>query len=203
MQRGHAQVEAQFVYRLQTLGGFGGKADQLNAYSVFLNDPGYFERDLARYAGVTQQDLHRRRPKVSAHGQSRGGERRAERQALACAAGFDAGGGVVTRADRSRLPAVGPPLPFRFSRIDKDRLLESPVALVGRTPDAAGRHVHARAAGRFGCRFRGVRRARGHHRRHDGRRHGQSVGDRRERAPSPVSARTSKPRCLPTRRCSP
>jgi zinc protease len=58
MRRGHAQIEAQFVYRLQTLGGFGGKADQLNAYSVFLNDPGYFERDLARYAGITQQDLH-------------------------------------------------------------------------------------------------------------------------------------------------
>ena len=59
MRRGHAQVEAQFVYRLQTLGGFGGKADQLNAYSVFVNDPGYFERDLARYAGVTREDLHR------------------------------------------------------------------------------------------------------------------------------------------------
>ena len=59
MRRGHAQVEAQFVYRLQTLGGFGGKADQLNAYSVFLDDPGYFERDLARYRDVTQQDLHR------------------------------------------------------------------------------------------------------------------------------------------------
>ena len=59
MERGHAQIEAQFVYRLQTLGGFGGKADQLNAYSVFVNDPGYFEHDLARYEGVTQQDLHR------------------------------------------------------------------------------------------------------------------------------------------------
>ena len=59
MERGHAQVEAQFVYRLQTLGGFGGKADQLNAYSVFLNDPAYFEKDLARYAGVTAVDLHR------------------------------------------------------------------------------------------------------------------------------------------------
>ena len=59
MERAHAQVEAQFVYRLQTLGGFGGKADQLNAYSVFLNDPGYFERDLARYEEVTQRDLHR------------------------------------------------------------------------------------------------------------------------------------------------
>jgi zinc protease len=57
--RAHAQVEAQFVYRLQTLGGFGGKADQLNAYSVFLNDPGYFERDLARYEQVTREHLHR------------------------------------------------------------------------------------------------------------------------------------------------
>jgi zinc protease len=57
--RAHVQVEAQFVYRLQTLGGFGGKADQLNAYSVFLNDPGYFERDLERYEQVTREDLHR------------------------------------------------------------------------------------------------------------------------------------------------
>ncbi|MCM3879346.1 MAG: insulinase family protein [Vicinamibacterales bacterium] len=59
MERAHAQVEAQFVYRLQTLGGFGGKADQLNAYSVFLDDPGYFERDLERYANVTREQLHR------------------------------------------------------------------------------------------------------------------------------------------------
>jgi zinc protease len=59
MERAHAQVEAQFVYRLQTLGGFGGKADQLNAYSVFLNDPGYFERDLERYERITSEQLHR------------------------------------------------------------------------------------------------------------------------------------------------
>jgi len=59
MERGHAQVEAQFVYRLQTLGGFGGKADQLNAYAVFVDDPGYFEKDLARYTRITADDLHR------------------------------------------------------------------------------------------------------------------------------------------------
>jgi zinc protease len=58
MERGHAQIEAQFIYRLQTLGGFGGKADQLNAYSVFVNDPGYFDRDLARYESVSAGDLH-------------------------------------------------------------------------------------------------------------------------------------------------
>jgi zinc protease len=59
VERGQAQIEAQFVYRLQTLGGFGGIADQLNAYSIFLGDPGFFERDLSRYRKVTGETLHR------------------------------------------------------------------------------------------------------------------------------------------------
>jgi zinc protease len=49
MERALAQCEALFVHRLQTVGGFGGKSDQLNAYNTFLNDPGGFARDLARY----------------------------------------------------------------------------------------------------------------------------------------------------------
>jgi zinc protease len=57
VERGRAQAEAHFVFRLQTLGGFGGKSDQLNAYHVFLNDPGYFERDLARYRSLEAGDL--------------------------------------------------------------------------------------------------------------------------------------------------
>jgi zinc protease len=55
--RGRVQAEAQFMYRLQTIGGFGGKSDQLNAYNVFLRDPGYFDRDLARYHDVTPRSL--------------------------------------------------------------------------------------------------------------------------------------------------
>jgi zinc protease len=53
MERGLAQTEAQFIYRLQTIGGFGGKGDQLNAYNTFAGDPGYFERDRQRYIAVT------------------------------------------------------------------------------------------------------------------------------------------------------
>jgi zinc protease len=49
MERGVAQAEASFVFRLQTVGGFGGKSDQLNAYNVFLGDPCFLERDLCRY----------------------------------------------------------------------------------------------------------------------------------------------------------
>jgi zinc protease len=57
MERGLAQAEAHFMYRLQTVGGFGGKSDQLNAYNVFVGDPGYFERDLERYRAVTLASL--------------------------------------------------------------------------------------------------------------------------------------------------
>jgi zinc protease len=57
MERGRVQAEAQFVYRLQTVGGFSGKSDQLNAYNTFVGDPGYFGRDLARYLGTTGDDI--------------------------------------------------------------------------------------------------------------------------------------------------
>ena len=53
IERGRVQAEAQFIFRLQTVGGFGGKSDQLNAYNVFLDDPAFFDRDLARYRAVT------------------------------------------------------------------------------------------------------------------------------------------------------
>jgi zinc protease len=57
LERGQAQAESHFVYRLQTVGGFGGKSDQLNAYNVWCGDPGYFDKDLSRYAGVTRESL--------------------------------------------------------------------------------------------------------------------------------------------------
>jgi zinc protease len=52
-----AQAEAHFLFRLQTVGGFGGKSDQLNAYNTFLGDPGYFGRDLERYRSATPSVL--------------------------------------------------------------------------------------------------------------------------------------------------
>ncbi|MEQ1869683.1 MAG: pitrilysin family protein [Vicinamibacterales bacterium] len=55
--RGRVQAEAQFVFRLQSVGGFGGKSDQLNAYNTYMNDPDYFGRDLARYQRVTRESV--------------------------------------------------------------------------------------------------------------------------------------------------
>jgi zinc protease len=57
VERGRVQSEAQFMFRLQTVGGFGGKSDQLNAYNTFLGDPGFFDRDLTRYRTVTTSSL--------------------------------------------------------------------------------------------------------------------------------------------------
>ena len=57
IERGRVQAETQFVQRLQTVGGFGGKSDQLNAYNTFLGRPDYFTQDLARYERVTRASL--------------------------------------------------------------------------------------------------------------------------------------------------
>jgi zinc protease len=59
MERCRAQAEANFIYRLQTVGGFGGKSDQLNAYNTYVGNPGFFETDLARYRRVTPEAMQR------------------------------------------------------------------------------------------------------------------------------------------------
>jgi zinc protease len=57
MERAYNARESSFVYGLQTVGGFGGKSDQLNQYAVFLNKPDYFQTDLLRYRSVTPTDV--------------------------------------------------------------------------------------------------------------------------------------------------
>jgi zinc protease len=57
MERAYNARESAFVYGLQTVGGFGGKSDQLNAYATFLNQPGYFQNDLLRYRNVKPADV--------------------------------------------------------------------------------------------------------------------------------------------------
>jgi zinc protease len=57
--RSQVQAEAHFIYRLQTIGGFSGKSDQLNAYNVYRDDPGYVGEDLARYGRATPTDVQR------------------------------------------------------------------------------------------------------------------------------------------------
>jgi zinc protease len=56
-QRSKNSIEASFLKRLEQVGGFGGKADQLNAYFTDTGNPDYFNQDLARYRALSPSDV--------------------------------------------------------------------------------------------------------------------------------------------------
>ena len=57
VQRAINQMEASFYQRMERVGGFGGKADQLNAYAFAGGGPDYFAEDLARYTSLSPADI--------------------------------------------------------------------------------------------------------------------------------------------------
>jgi zinc protease len=57
MQRALNQIEASFYRRMERVGGFEGKADQLNAYYFAGAGPDFFAEDLARYTSLTPVDI--------------------------------------------------------------------------------------------------------------------------------------------------
>ncbi len=57
VQRSVHQFEASFLDSLERIGGFGGKADQLNAYYTLTGDPDWFQEDLARYKALAPSDI--------------------------------------------------------------------------------------------------------------------------------------------------
>ena len=57
MTRALNQIEASFFRNMERVGGFGGKADQLNAYYKAAGTPDYFAKDLARYRAVTAAEV--------------------------------------------------------------------------------------------------------------------------------------------------
>jgi zinc protease len=57
VQRTKNKVEASFLSRLEGVGSFGGKADQLNRYYYATGNPDYFQEDLARYMSIDASDV--------------------------------------------------------------------------------------------------------------------------------------------------
>jgi len=57
VQRAVNQMEASFYRRMERIGGFGGKADQLNAYAFAGAGPDYFAEDMARYTSLSPADI--------------------------------------------------------------------------------------------------------------------------------------------------
>ena len=148
IERGRVQAEAQFVFRLQTVGGFGGKSDQLNAYNVFLGDPVVLRpRPAAVLRGHQPIAAADGRP-LSRSGAAGDAQHRAARPHRARGARLGAGGRLVkverlVTIDRSRLPEPGADRPGQFSRHREVGAAERPAGL-DRPPRAdAGRGVLA------------------------------------------------------------
>jgi zinc protease len=57
LNRAKTKWEFQYLTGLERIGGFGGKADQLNTYNVFLGDPDKFVADVQRHRVVTAENL--------------------------------------------------------------------------------------------------------------------------------------------------
>jgi zinc protease len=51
------QIESSFYNRMERVGGFGGKADQLNAYYTETGNPDSFNEDLGRYRALSPSDV--------------------------------------------------------------------------------------------------------------------------------------------------
>jgi zinc protease len=102
---------AGFVYALDNIGGFGGVADRLNAYNVYLGDPGRITSDFDRYQAVTSgaiQGVARRhlvgRPRV-----------------VLTVLGRSAAT-VAPPLDRARAPEAGPAVAYRAPRPEERAL---------------------------------------------------------------------------------
>ena len=57
LERFQNRIEAAFFDRMERVGGFGGKASQLNAYFFRTGNPDYNEEDLARYRALSPNDV--------------------------------------------------------------------------------------------------------------------------------------------------
>jgi zinc protease len=51
------QIEASFLNRMESVGGFEGKGNQLNAYYTATGNPDYFNEDLSRYRALSALDI--------------------------------------------------------------------------------------------------------------------------------------------------
>jgi zinc protease len=56
-QRALNGYEASFFNRLERVGGFGGKADQINSYYMKAGDPDWFNEDVWRYRSLSPSDV--------------------------------------------------------------------------------------------------------------------------------------------------
>lgn len=92
--------EADFIRRLENLGGFGGRADMLNYFNVFTGNPDRLNTDLDRYLAVTPEDV-RNAARLLGPGRVRLDVLPKRRTTV-----------LASNLDRTRQPPPGAPRPF-------------------------------------------------------------------------------------------
>ena len=100
--RAKNRVQWSMVRRMANIGGFGGRADQLNAFNVYAGDPGLLNRELDRYLAVQVED-------VRSAAQAFLGNRRVQLVVLPEPVHSAAGVSI----DRSKAPSPAAPRPFQ------------------------------------------------------------------------------------------
>src|SRR5207237_8497146 len=59
LERAKRNLESGLFAQLENVGGFGGKADQLNYYQLWAHDPGAFAKNLESVLAVTPQEVQK------------------------------------------------------------------------------------------------------------------------------------------------
>ncbi|MPZ48294.1 MAG: insulinase family protein [Dehalococcoidia bacterium] len=102
IQRAVNRLEAHYVRQLESVGGFGGRADLLNFFNVFTGDPGRLNTDFDRYLSVTAEDVMRVANQYLGSGRVRLVVSPKEEVSTA-----------ITEVDRSQQPSAGSPRAFQ------------------------------------------------------------------------------------------
>lgn len=102
-----------FVRRLERIGGFGGKSDRLGMYNTYAGDPGYIDKDFARYQAVTPAGVQRVAQRWLHEGRV---VMRVDPYPQLAAGKDDAG------LDRTKSPAVGDPAKLVLPKLQRTKL---------------------------------------------------------------------------------
>ncbi|MEO5588296.1 MAG: pitrilysin family protein, partial [Gemmatimonadaceae bacterium] len=130
IQRSFNQNEAQLIYSLQNVGGFGGKSDQLNQNAVMTGNPGFFEQNLSRYRALTPADIQRvartyltdNKLVFTVTPRAQGGERAQSSAVSGTGAAPAEEESSATSALNASLPAGGPDPAFTLPQLQRRKL---------------------------------------------------------------------------------
>ena len=112
LNRAKAKWEYNYISGLERIGGFGGKADLLNAYNTYLGEPGKFEEDMSRHRNATIEGV---RQAVDKYLNNRN-------RVLLRFRPEKSGRESQIALDRSKQPPLGADRPFRVPEVKSARL---------------------------------------------------------------------------------